>query len=132
MYEILASIQSESDLDSFLVKTGNFKKKFYLIDYYVTENHGPHMDIKAIAISRNLTYIVTWHICCHKGHFDEKTAQLRAGEITEESLKEHPRYIPRDMDDSKRWFPLLGNDCFVDVFDYNGFALVDRIERRDG
>jgi len=125
VYEVFCWVKTISDVNHFLGKTDRFSKRFYTVMHEHHQEHDEHwISVQAIAISRDLTYILRWHIPCEE---DKEIARL--GEDDNASLEHPPHgYMPIDKAFSEKWFPCADHDSYVNVFEYNGFARVNQIK----
>ena len=138
MYEITAEMNTKGDLFAFLEKTQQFSKKFYQCHtgsaYMISEDEGiPILYVSAIAISRNLTYILHWEIPFKNHveytkyiHEDTNYAHLEAnGRFPTKNA------IPYKAQDKELFYPYLtleeANRPYENIFAGRGFTRVNAI-----
>ncbi len=129
MYEVVQHFESEADLKHFLHTTKKFSKRFYNITGHSGIGVGdkPYfiLHITAIAISRDLTYILKMAIRCDKVYESTDHDEVQAQKQPEFG------WIPKNEDTRNLYFPDISLGYYGNVFAYNGFHKIGSI-RKDG
>jgi len=130
MYEVELRVydrQPREKLYNFLEQTKNFGKKFYHMDK--TLRGSPGLNITALAVSRDVTYILRWDISCEQ--LLSKEAEDDGVMIEDMLNRTFPAWglEPRDEESKYCFFPLLlesGNN-YQNVFYINNFIGVQKL-----
>lgn len=131
MYEVEIRVydrQPREKLYNFLEQTKNFSKKFYHMDKQV-RGHNPYLKITALAVSRDVTYILHWKISCEQ--LLSKEAEDDGVMIEDMHIKTFPAWglEPRNEESKYCFFPLLmeGGKNYRNVFYINNFIGVQKL-----
>ncbi len=140
MYEITAEMKTKGDLFAFLDKTQQFSKKFYQCHagsaYMISEDEGiPILYVSAIAISRDLTYILHWEIPFRKHVEHEQDTTEEKDRASLEAKGKFPirNAIPYKELDKELFYPYLtmeGSDApYETIFTGHEFIRVNAIHK---
>lgn len=128
MYEVQKHFVSEADLTHFLNTTKKFGKRFYNVrgTTHRDKDDNAHntLHVTAIAISRDLTYILKMNIHCKDPKFNTDE---------EDKTEKYPEFgwYPIDEEINKLYHPFAVENDYQDIFSYHGFHKVGSM-RKDG
>ncbi len=128
MYEVEVHVYNMSAVEqvqNFLDLTKNFGKRFYNADYYERE---ATIRVTALAVSRDLTYILRWSISCVRS--TENIDDWPFEELVEGNLPPYG-WTPLVKEERRVWWPNYSQKNFFDVFKLNGFILTNQL-KKDG
>jgi len=128
MYEIDVSVYNHSadeQIKNFLDLTKNFGKRFYNVDYYRRE---ARIRVTALAVSRDLTYILRWSIKCNRS--TENVDDWPFEDLVEGNLPPYG-WEPKYEEEKNIWWPYYHKKKFFDVFKLNGFIWAEDL-KKDG
>lgn len=129
MYEVEIRVYDRyptAKLASFFDQTKQFGKKFYHIDHSDARVK-PRLGITALAVSRDVTYILRWDITCEQLLTEEADDD---GVMIEDMIDEKfPAWglRPRDYESLGCYFPNAGRDNYTDTFKLHGFIEVQKL-----
>lgn len=134
MYEVEIRVidrEPTSDVENFFEQTKNFGKRFYHIDTVLF--HKPSLIITALAVSRDVSYILRWKIRCNQLLTKE---QWDEGIMTQDMIdKTFPGWGLEPANDESRYcyFPnvLAGAKEYTDTFSLHGFIKAEKL-MKDG
>jgi len=120
MYEVQKHFESEDDLRHFLNTTKKFSKRFYNVTGETVGTIQHILHIVAVAISRDLTYVLRMNIQC-------KEYPKTPADDDKDPDKRYPEFgwIPTNKEVKNLYYPFADN--YQDIFDYNGFHKVGSI-----
>lgn len=122
-------MKAKEQVQNFLDTTKNFGKRFYNAIY---DEEDYTIRVTALAVSRDLTYILRWIIGCipERRQDEDKIDEILPKDILSGKV---PRYgwELRLREENKTWFPKFDKEIFFDVFYLNGFVHAD-VLKKDG
>lgn len=139
MYEITTYLSRKADLEAFLNTTKNFGKKSYSYrdggSLLRDGSEFPLFCLTAIAISRDVTYILHWHFPydCHIEESEYSAKQSKLEE--EEAAGKFPlkNAYPHDEKDRELFYPYLSDEesgkPYENVFASYGFTRANAIAK---
>ncbi len=134
MYEIEIRVRDnepKNDLETFFEQTKNFGKRFYHVDKVLF--HDPRLIITALAVSRDVSYILRWKIRCSPGLTKE---QWDEGILVQEMIeKTFPAWglEPANGESLHCYFPNAQDVVkeYTDAFSLHGFIKAEKL-MKDG
>ncbi len=132
MYEVEVRVydrEPTSDLENFFEQTKNFGKRFYHIDKVLFRD--PRLIITALAVSRDVSYILRWKIRCNQ-LFTQK--QWDDGILGQEmNDKEIPGWglEPANGESLRCYFPNAQVEVkeYTDTFRLHGFIKAEKLKK---
>lgn len=123
-------IEHPSDVTEFVKTVGRFSKKFYTVRHKTTPNY-KFINIVALGISRDLTYIVRWGIMANTDEEMEKEYLENPHSVYGDDVAPYG-LLPLNDQNKTALYPCLDIGNYVDVFHYNGFIKVVQIHDENG
>ena len=130
-HQVYKSIESLLEIDNFVGATHKFSKKFYTITIHGGEHTPYRLEVKAIAISRDLIYRISWVMDAQ--NYDPERVISYDDVYRSDAPILH--WIPKHDQDLSKLYPNVmhtpdepGEHHWITIFESWGFQRVDNIQ----